>query len=490
MNPNTPVIVGIAQLQQRVASPELSKEPIELMVDAVRLAAEDTGHVELLSEVGSVRVVRGMWKYHQPAGYVAEKIGCPNAEKVGTCYGGNMVQSALNATALDILNGDQSLVVLAGAEIGNSQAKARKAGIELPLTKTVGEYDRMIGVEESMSCDAEKNRGIFQPIQVYPMFENALRHQMGRSIEDHQQKVSELWAGFSRVASKNPHAWIKEEQSAETIRTKGARNRMVSFPYPKLMNSNNAVDMSAAIILCSVKKARELGIDEALWVYPWAGTDAHDTYYLSNRDNLYSSPAIRIAGRRVLELAGLTVPELDFVDVYSCFPSAVQVAVNELGLDASKPLTVTGGLTFGGGPLNNYVMHSIARMVEVLRQNPGKKGLVTANGGFLTKHAFGVYSTQSPQADYQHQDVQTEVDACPTRDVAPEFEGEATLESYTVMFDGDKAVVGHAACLTPDGRRTWANTSDQNLIALMQTEEFCGKSVEIDSAGEFRLLSA
>ena len=88
---------------------------------------------------------------------------------------------------------------------------------------------------------------------------------------------------------------------------------------------------------------------------------------MSNRDNLYSSPAIRIAGRRALELAGVEVADLARVDVYSCFPSAVQVAVNELGLDDQKPLTITGGLTFGGGPLNNYVMHSIARMVELSR---------------------------------------------------------------------------------------------------------------------------
>lgn len=488
MNPNTPVIIGIGQLQQRVTDPELSKEPIDLMVDAVTLAAQDTGCPGLLAEVESVRVIRGMWRYRQPAGYVAEKIGCPQAEKVGTCFGGNMVQSTLNATAVDILNGEKSLVVLTGAEIGNTQAKARKAGIELAVTETHGEYDRKIGIEEPMSSEAEKARGIFQPIQMYPMFENALRHELGRSIEEHQKSVSELWAGFSRVAADNPHAWIRQAQDAESIRTPDASNRMISFPYPKLMNSNNAVDMGAAIILCSVEKARALGIDESLFVYPWTGTDAHDTYYVSNRDNLYSSPAIRIAGKRALELAGLNVDELDFVDVYSCFPVAVQVAARELGLDQTKPLTVTGGLTFGGGPLNNYVMHSIARMVEVLRANRGSKGLVTANGGFLTKHAFGVYSTQAPSRDYQHQDVQPEVDACPTREADEDYFGQATIEAYTVMFSGENAVIGHAACLTPDGKRTWANTSDQQTINLMRSEEMCGRAVAIDAAGELSLV--
>ena len=118
-----------------------------------------------------------------------------------------------------------------------------------------------------------------------------------------------------------------------------------------------------------------------------------------------------MAGRRALELCSLTPADVDHVDVYSCFPSAVQIGAREIGLDLNRPLTVTGGLTFAGGPLNNYVMHSIARMAELLRENSNAKGLITANGGYLTKHAFGVYSATPPSTPFQHQDVQAEVDA-------------------------------------------------------------------------------
>ena len=178
-------------------------------------------------------------------------------------------------------------------------------------------------------------------------------------------------------------------------------------------------------------------IRDRKWVYPWAGSDAHDHQFVSNRDNLYSSPAIRLAGNRCLELAGVTVADLDRVDVYSCFPVAVQVAARELGLDQTKPLTVTGGLTWAGGPLNNYVMHSIARMAELLRAAPGEKGLITANGGYLTKHAFGVYSTEPPSQPYQHADLQNEVDALLKREVVIGYEGNATVEGYTVRYAGD-----------------------------------------------------
>lgn len=483
MNPNTPVIIGVGQILQRITDPQAGREPVDLMADAVRRAAEDAGNPALLEHVDSIRVIRGAWRYRQPAGYVAEQIGSPAAEKVGTCFGGNMVQSTLNASALDILNGDRSLIVLTGAENGNSQAKARKAGIELSKKETDGAYDRMIGKEEHMSGEAEKARDILQPIQVYPMFENALRYAAGETIEQHQKRVSELWARFSAVAASNPNAWLKDPVSAESIRTPGDTNRMVSFPYPKLMNSNNAVDMSAAVILCSVEKAKSLGIDASRWVYPWSGTDAHDTYYVSARDNLYTSPAIRIAGSRALELAGLQTDDLDHIDIYSCFPSAVQVAANELGLAHDRQLTVTGGLTFGGGPLNNYVMHSISRMVEVLRQDAGKKGFITANGGFLTKHAFGIYSTEPPPRDFSHQNLQDEVDQCPSRDWLVDYAGDVTIESYSVMYGAAGPAVAHTACLTADGKRTWANTTDTEVMAAMTTEEFCGRAASIDGAG-------
>ncbi len=488
MNPNTPVIIGIAQTQQRITDPELGDEPVDMMVNAVRNAAEDAGNLGLLDLVDSVRVIRGLWRYKQPAGYVAEMIGSPNAEKFGTPFGGNSVQSAVNQTALEILNGTKSLVVLTGAENGNTIAKARKKGIELTYKETSGDYDRMLAIESSMACEAEMARGIRAPIQMYPIFENALRYQRGQTIEEHVRQVSEMWAGFSRVAAGNPGAWIRDPLDAETIRTASATNRMVSFPYPKLMNSNNAVDMAAALIMCSVQKAKSLGIDESKWVYPWSGTDAFDHKFVSERDNLYSSPAIRLAGTRAMEMVNLSSGEMDFVDIYSCFPSAVQVAANELGLSLERPLTITGGLTFGGGPLNNYVMHSIARMVELCRENQGKKGLITANGGYLTKHAFGVYSSEAPASDFQHANLQSEVDVTPKRQWLVDHDGEAVIESYTVMYDSTGPAVGHAACLTADGKRTWANTEDRQLADEMTRNEFCGRRASINGKGVLNIL--
>ena len=224
-----------------------------------------------------------------------------------------------------------------------------------------------------MSGPAEERIGLLLPSHVYPMFEQALRIANNESSDEHRKRIGELWARFSAVAADNPHAWSREALPAEQIWQPGPDNRMISWPYPKLMNSNNMVDQAAVVVLCSAEKAAYLQIPRDQWVFPYAGTDSHDTYSIAERDELHRSPAIRIGGRRALELAGVGVDDLDYVDVYSCFPSAVQVAAAELRLpldDPQRPLTVTGGLTFAGGPWNNYVMHSIATMTELLRGNP------------------------------------------------------------------------------------------------------------------------
>jgi len=481
-----PVLVGAAQLEQRSDDPRQSEEPLVRMRAALLAAAEDAGSRALLARAEAVCVIRGVWRYGDPARALAEQIGAPGARTLGTPFGGNLVQSAVNLLAARIQRGELEVALLTGAENGHSAARARKAGVRLAQTETPGAPDEQVAPDYPMSDPAELARDLERPVQLYPIFENALRHARGESLETHRVRISELWARFNAVAVHNPHAWLREPLSAEQIRTPSPGNRMVGFPYPKLMNSNSHVDQAAALILCSAGAAQRAGIPRERWLHVHAGSDAHDHLMVSNRADLCSSPAIRLAGRRVLELAGTSVGALRHVDLYSCFPVAVQIAAAELGIPESRTLTVTGGLTFGGGPLNNYVMHSIARMRELLLAEPGSRGLVTANGGFLSKHAFAVYSSDPPAGPFRHEDVQAEVDALPRREVVQDAAGCAELESYTVMYGADGPAVAHAACLLPDGRRTWANAHDPDLLGAMTREEFCGRPVALDGAGAFK----
>lgn len=475
----TPILVGVAQNEQRITDWQDHKEPLDLMFDALQAAAQDCGNPKILDAATAVRVVKGRWPYTNPAAVLRDRLGVPGAETAISQYGGNYVQTVVNQSAVDIASGKQHVVLITGAECGYTQAKAQKAGAKLRWEALGGEPDRVYGEDIPMSHPEELKCQIGAPIQLYPMFENALSHAMGETHDAHMKSVAELWASFSAVAANNPHAWMRKPASADEIRNASATNRPVSYPYPKFMNSNNSVDQGAALIMCSTETAKSMGIPEDRWVYLHAGTDAHDTYYVSNRDNLHSSPAIRHAGNRCLELAGVSASELDHVDLYSCFPVAVQVAARELGLTHRSPLTVTGGLTFAGGPLNNYVMHSIATMAELSRAEPASRNLVTANGGFLTKHAFGVYSATPPEQPFRHEDLQDAVDAEPTRELHEGFAGTATTESFTVMYDGEGPASGHVAALTDDGKRVWASTADRDQAAAMVGADLIDTPVRI-----------
>jgi acetyl-CoA C-acetyltransferase len=267
---------------------------------------------------------------------------------------------------------------------------------------------------------------------------------------------------------------------------------MISWPYTKLMNSNNMVDQGAALVLMSVDKATYLQIPLERWVFPYAGTDAHDTYAIGERAEFYSSPAIRIAGERVLQLAGADIDDIEFIDLYSCFPSAVQVAANELGLpvgDPRRPLTVTGGLTFAGGPWNNYVTHSIATMAERLVANPGRRGLVTANGGYLTKHSMGVYGTEPPGHEFRWEDVQSAVDREPTRAAIVEWTGVGTVEAWTTPFNrGGTAEKAFLAVRTPDDARVLAVIPEPHDAEATVRDDIAGAKVAVNADGTATLL--
>ena len=489
IDPRTPVIVGVGQVTQRV-EPADALEPVDLMAEAARRAAADATVDRLLAAIDSIRVVQSLTRrYPDPGALVAERLGCSPRQTAVTTLGGNSPQSLVSDTAMAIGRGELDVALLTGAEAWRTRMALRRAGAKADWTTQPDDTpppDR-IGSEMEMSSPAETALGIVEPVQIYPIFENALRAQAGRTVEEHARFISELWAGFSEVASTNPYAWSRERRSAEEIRTVSPTNRMVGFPYPKLMNSNNDVDQSAALLLCSAEAARGAGVPEERWVFPHAGTAAHDHPFVSNRADLRSSPAMRFAGRRVLDLAGVGPDDLTHVDLYSCFPSAVQIAAGEIGLPLDRPLTVTGGLCFAGGPWNNYVMHAIATMVSLLRKDPDAVGLNSANGGFITKHAFGVYSARPPADGFRFEDVQAEVDAVPARPFADGYEGPAQIESYTVMHERDGSPANAiVACLTDDGARSWATSTDVDLLVAMTEEEFCNRPAVVGAGG--RLL--
>jgi acetyl-CoA C-acetyltransferase len=492
VDPRTPVLIGYGQVNHRdeIDPATRSVEPVDLMVAAARQAADS----RVLEAVDSIRVVNVLSAHYRDAGLLlGERVGAANFTTLYSPVGGNVPQSLVNQACLDIQQGRAGVVLLAGAETWRTRRGLKAKGSKLVWTVQDESVPmaRVSGDDVPMAGDAEIRIKLDRPAYVYPLFEQALRIANGESIENHLRRVGELWARFNAVAVDNPHAWIRKPVTAEEIWRPGPQNRMISWPYTKLMNSNNMVDQGAALILTSVEQSTRLRVPAERWIYPHAGTDAHDTPAFAERDELHRSTAIRIAGARALELAGLGIDDVDYVDLYSCFPSAVQVAAAELGLDVddpARPLTVTGGLTFAGGPWNNYVMHSIATMAELLVANPGRRALITANGGYLTKHSFGVYGTE-PHAEFRWEDTQSAVDREPTRKGLVEWEGVGTVESWTTPFNRngqpEKAFV---AVRTPDGSRALAVIDDPVSAEATVREDIGGAKVAVTADGSATLL--
>ena len=486
LDPRTPVLIGAGQYVHRAAGLEDALDPSALMCEAVRAAATDAG-LSAVPNPDSVRVVGLLsFRHGDPAWVVANQLGLSPRECAVTTMGGNSPQTLVNGTAIEIQNGDLDLAILCGGEAWRSRMRARKAGVELQWpTSPQDQFPRVLGEDMKMSHPTERALGIGMPVHVYPMFETAVRAAAGRTVEQQQVLSSELYARFSEVAAANPYAWLREAKTAEEIRTPSPGNRMIGFPYPKSMNSNNDVDMGAALLMCSVEKAESLGVPRDRWVFPLSGSDFHEHSFISERWSFAETPAIELGGRRALELAGAGIDDIEIIDLYSCFPSAVHLGAQSLGLSLDRQLTRTGGLAFAGGPWNSYVMHAIATVMADLRDRPGAKGLVWANGGFATKHSFGVYST-TPPVRFQHTHPQDEIDAMPRRELAEPADaaGAATIEAYTVMFDRDGAPeTALAATLLADGRRAWGTSADAALAAAMCEGEWVGRAAQLDDEG-------
>ncbi len=485
-DPRTPVIIGVGQFVNRATSLDDAMEPVALMERAVLAASTDAG-LDGPPMADAVRVVGQLsWRYGNTPRFLAARLGLTPQHLDYTTMGGNSPQSLVNATAVDIQAGEIDIAVLAGGEATRSRHRARKAGIEFDWPKAEpGDEPRIVGDDLQMNLEAETSRGLYMPVQIYPMFETAIRAASGRTVDEHRDHLGRLWSGLSQVAARNPYAWIQEARTPAEITTVTDENRMIGLPYPKLMNSNNQVDMGAAVIMCSVEAARRLGVSEDRWVFVHSGTDCHEHNYVSHRATFARTPAIEIGGRLALELAGIGIDDVSIIDLYSCFPAAVQLGAQSLGIDLHRQWSRTGGMSFAGGPWNNYVMHAIATVVTELRERPGEFGLVWGNGGYATKHAFGVYST-TPTPNFRHDKPQARIDALPRRDLAlpADAAGPATVEAYTVMFSREgipeQAI---ASCLLADGRRAWGMSPDLDLATAMCDGEWVGTEVTLSADG-------
>ncbi|MBU2033743.1 MAG: acetyl-CoA acetyltransferase [Alphaproteobacteria bacterium] len=463
----TPVIVGVGQVNDRPERPEDGLDPVGLMAEALRRADSDAGGGLLMASDSLAVVSQLAWPQLNPVdGSLAEALGIAPAHSEQTAMpNGDSPIRLLHEAANRIGAGEARICAVVGAEALRTAAQlaaARaKAGDAKPNALRDASHRRRVGYAQS--------HGLTVPVDVYPLYENAARAAYGQSLAQGQAESGALWAGMSEVAAQCDHAWIRDAVAAEDVVTPSEANRPLAFPYTKLQVANSSVNQGAGFLVTSLAEARRRGIPEARLVHIGHGAAAHENGDFLRRDSYAASPGLTVSIARTLELNGVTAADLDHVELYSCFPCVPKMARRVLAWPLEKPITRFGGLTFGGGPIGNYMSHALACMVETLRETGGR-GLLFANGGYATHNHTILLSAEPTGAAFpQDFDYQAEADAL-RGDIPPLDEaycGPATIETYTVHYARDGAPrLGTVVARTPAGARTLASVPPEDRATL------------------------
>jgi acetyl-CoA C-acetyltransferase len=499
-----PVLVGVGQV---TATTDLGREdisPLQLMHQAAALASIDCGsRQEVLREVDSVAVIRlfadTVPRFASPFGKLvnapwslARRIGASKAtDLVYPPAGGDSPMAMLTRACDRIQKGQSRAALVVGGEALRTELAARRAGVALQWGEDAPFEPDTLGVASPMFTEVEERHGMRSAIAMYALIGQVLRSNAGQTVAAYRENCGRLFEGFAAVARANPLATRRDGFSAARIAQPDDDNPYIGFPYTRLMTSSAYIDQSAAILVVSEELADELAIDAGKRAYLHGEGHAHEEWFISDRLRLDRSLALRAASSQALAQAGKSIDDMAYLDIYSCFPSAVQVACAELGISThdGRGLTVTGGLPYFGGPGNNYVTHSIAEMVQRVRARPGSYGLVTANGGLLTKEAVGVFSAERPRQPFAPADAgtaQREIDALPKVRFAAEPRGEAAIETYSVLHGrrGPETGVLLGRLLATDERFV-ANTpfDGKTLARLVETDAMGLRGTVLQSEG-------
>ena len=501
----TPILVGVGQttvLWDGAAGSAPS--PHGLQAEAAERALADSGAApEVKGLIDRVVVIRSMLdsvagtkhpfgRDPNPPGSLARSLGIEGAQQVYSVVGGDQPQALVNEAAEDLFAGKARAVLIAGSEATGAMKQALKTRTRLDWSAS-GDgplEDRGLGSE--LLSEYERKNGLGTPTQTYPAFEHALRARLGLDREQHVALMSELWETFSRVAAANPHSQFSTPRTREFLGTPSAENYPVADPYLKWHVAQDAVNQGAAVIMTTVGQARAAGIDPTKWIYLHGYAAAKDRL-VTEREDLSRSLAMELALDLGLQSAGKTPADIALYDLYSCFPCAVLMAAEALGLDwRAMALTITGGLPFFGGPGNSYSLHAIATMAERLRDEPDQFGLILANGGFLSKEAVGVYSA-TPKPDWRPVSsaaIQDDIDARPAPPLLARS-AEARVETFTVTYKKGALSRGYVIASTPEGRiLARVRSGHRATLAALAARDPVGSKVRITHIEGVNYLNA
>jgi acetyl-CoA C-acetyltransferase len=463
-----PVIVGVGEILDRPSDPALGREPLVLMADALKAAEQDAG-THLLSQLDSLDIVNFVsWRYADPVRQLCHRLEINPRRAVYGPVGGESPVRYLHEAALRIARGESSVAAICGAEAQNTVTKAERARIDLPWPPFAHDAPaplRGASYQHPMAVALK----VAQPITVYPFYDAASAAQWGQTPREALRESAVLWSRYAATAAKNPHAWIRRAVAPDEISTPTADNPLIAWPYTKLMVANPTVNQGAAVLMTNLAMARAAGIAPERMVHIRGGAWANEPRDYLNRDQYHRSDCQNAVLESAMRLVDGRGTGFDALELYSCFPCVPKMARRTLGLGSDVEPTVTGGLTFFGAPLNNYMTHAACAMVRRLRTG-AETGLLYGQGEYVTKHHVLVLSSRRPDHPLS-QEISVQAEADRRRGDVPavitDAAGPGTLETFTVIYTRTGEVQHGVVILrTSDGSRTLARVPADDTDTL------------------------
>jgi len=485
-----PVIVGVGEFSDHPKELTQGLEPLALMEEALKRAEQDSGG-KLLKDIDCLDIINFLsWRYMTPEKQLSEKLGITPKHAYYGPVGGESPIRYIHEAAQRIARGESQVAAITGAESQGTATKAERAKVDLPWTPFATDAPEPLRGANYQRPMAVK-LGVNKPVTVYPFYEAASAAHWGQTPREAHRESGELWSRYAGVAATNPEAWNKKAFTPDEITTPTPDNRLIAWPYTKLMVANPMVNQSAAILVTSLAKARAAGVPDDRMVHIVGGAAAEEPRDYLDRDQYVQSHAQNAVLKAVTALAGGSGKAFDAIELYSCFPCVPKMARRTLGLDADVMPTVTGGLTFFGAPLNAYMAHAACAMVRKIRAGT-KTGLLYAQGGFVTKHHALVVSRDAPKEPLsQNISVQAEADRNrgPVPPYVTEASGDGTVESFTVIYGrGGEVEHGVVILRTAANERALARVpanDDKTLAFLMDQDKTpVGAKGSISTAGD------
>ncbi len=484
VDPRTPCIIGVGHHTWHPddVGDEGAPEPLEMWEHVARAAAGDSSvGAKVLEDLDALDVVFCQtWQYDDPPQRLADRIGASPWRGCYSGIGGTTPQVLVQDSAARILSGESDLAMVIGAEALATQRAYKKRGER--ATYSYKPDQKRPYPWEAPFHPAELSHELMQAWLTFAVFDNARRAHLGVPLPEYRIRLGRLLAPMTKIAAHNPDAWFRVERNPDMVIEPRPDNRMVGYPYTKYMVSIMDVDMAAAVVIASHGRADALGVPDEHRVYLRGWCYATDPTYVGEHRDLWRSPAMAAASAEALRGGGVGVDDVAHLDLYSCFGSSVNFAKDALGIDDDdpRPLTVTGGLPYHGGAGSNYMTHSIATMAGVLRDDPGSYGLVSGVGMHMTKHVYGLYSTEPGEvAPPAQAEVQARLDADAPVALVERHEGDATVAAYSVVHGRDgEPEWGVLVCDVPGGR-AYARLSDDHELFEAEAQELVGRTVRL-----------